>query len=295
MTAPHPDLVLDAKADVGEAPVWCVRSQTLFWIDITVGDLHQFDPSTGQDRVWNMGEPIGFVALTAQNHVILALSSGLYRFNPITNKRTLVSPIDVGALRCRFNEGCVDSRGRVIVGSMRTNGDHVAHGDGTVYAFDGVDTRTALTGFHLINGMAISNDGHTAYASDSLPRIRRIWAYDYDPDDGVWSNRREFFDTRNVAGRPDGATIDSDGCYWMAGIGGWEIVRITPTGEVDMRIPMPVEKPTNVMFGGRDFKTLYITSLGGDIDQSRHQPHAGGIFSMEINGVQGVASRLADV
>ncbi len=293
MAAPHPDLVLDAKADVGEAPVWCVRSQTLFWIDINAGELHQFDPSSGQDTRWNMGEPIGFVALTKTTDVVVALSSGLYSFNTATGTRSVLSDLNVGALGCRFNEGCIDSRGRVIVGSMRTNGDHVTDPAGTLYTFDGNKTSTALTGFHLINGMAMSHDGRTAYASDSLPSIRRIWAYDYDPDDGVWSNKREFFDTRHVDGRPDGATIDSDGCYWMAGISGWELVRITPKGDVDMRIPMPIEKPTNVMFGGPDFRTLYVTSLGGDIDQSKHQPHAGGLFSLEIKGVQGVAPRLA--
>ncbi len=295
MAAPRPELVLDAKADIGEAPVWCVRSQTLFWIDINVGALHQFNPSTGKDTAWDMGEPIGFVALTQSSEVVVALSSGLYSFDPLTGARSLLSALNVGDQGCRFNEGCVDSQGRIIVGSMRTNGDHVSDPSGTVYAFDGTKTRAVLTGFHLINGMAISHDGRTAYASDSLPSIRRIWAYDYDPDDGIWSSKRAFFDTRSVSGRPDGATLDNDGCYWMAGISGWELVRITPNGVVDMRIPMPIEKPTNVMFGGPDFKTLYVTSLGGDIDKSKHQPHAGGLFSLEINGVQGVAPRLARV
>jgi len=293
MSAPHPDLVLDANADVGEAPVWCERSQTLFWIDINAGKLHRFDPSTGQDTSWNMGEPIGFVALTGTDDVLVALSSGIYSFNTNTASMTLRTPLNVGSLGCRFNEGCIDNHGRMIVGSMRTDGHHVDDPAGTIYSITGSDITTPLTGFHLINGMAISHDGRTAYVSDSLPSIRKIWAYDYDGDDGIWSNKREFFDTQNVNGRPDGATIDSDGCYWMAGISGWELVRLSPKGAIDMRIPMPIEKPTNVMFGGADYKTLYITSLGGDIDQTQHQPHAGGIFAMKIDGVQGVAPRLA--
>ena len=62
-------------------------------------------------------------------------------------------------------------------------------------------------------------------------------------------------------GRPDGGTVDADGCYWMAGVSGWQVYRITPAGKVDMVIDMPVEKPTKPMFGGPGLDTLYVTSL----------------------------------
>ena len=59
----------------------------------------------------------------------------------------------------------------------------------------------------------------------------------------------------------DGATVDADGCYWMAGFGGWQVVRITPDGRADRIIEMPVEKPSKVMFGGAALDTLYVTSI----------------------------------
>ena len=55
---------------------------------------------------------------------------------------------------------------------------------------------------------------------------------------------------------PDGGTIDADGCYWMAGVGGWQLVRFTPAGKVDMIIDMPVEKPSKIAFGGADLASL---------------------------------------
>ena len=145
--------------------------------------------------------------------------------------------------------------------------------------------------FFVLNGLTFSPDGKTSYISDSNPSIRKIWAFDYDPNNSEWSNRRLFFDTRSVRGRPDGGSMDTDSCYWMAGVGGWELVRITPNGKVDMRVKMPIEKPTRIAFGGTNFDTLYVTSIGpngitpGTFEK---QPDAGGIFALTIPGVQGV-------
>jgi len=99
-----------------------------------------------------------------------------------------------------------------------------------------------------------------------------------------------FFDSRQVDGRPDGGTVDSEGCYWMAGVGGWELVRLTPEGAVDMRIPMPVERPTRIAFGGRDLDTLYVTSISEKISPGTEdrQPHAGGVFALRVPGVTGL-------
>ena len=82
-----------------------------------------------------------------------------------------------------------------------------------------------------------------------------------------------------------------DGCYWMAGVSGWELVRITPDGKVDMEIEMPIEKPTRIAFGGKDLDTLYVTSIGQSNitpGTESQQPHAGGLFALQIPGVQGI-------
>jgi sugar lactone lactonase YvrE len=107
-------------------------------------------------------------------------------------------------------------------------------------------------------------------------------------DDAAWSNKRVFLDTNGLAGRPDGGAMDSEGCYWMAGVSGWELVRITPEGKVDMEIAMPVEKPTRIAFGGPNMDTLFVTSLGFDVTEGTHQPQAGGLFALQVPGVTGV-------
>ena len=283
------DCVLDAKANIAESAVWCSEKQALYWVDIPEGILHCFDPSDGSNQSWPMGEALGCFALTNRFTLILALSSGFYEFDPATNKKTFVSGPDAGALKQRFNDGSTDPAGRFYANTMRTNGDHVNDASGALYSLDNDFTmRKIMGGFHIPNGMAFAPDGRTAYISDSFPTVRTIWAYDYDLTDGNWSNQRVFFDTNGRPGRPDGGTIDADGCYWMAGVSGWELVRITPEGKVDMAIEFPVEKPTKIAFGGANMDTMFVTSLGGDITEGTHQPNAGGLFALKVPGVTGI-------
>ena len=102
----------------------------------------------------------------------------------------------------------------------------------------------------VTNGCAFSPDGNIFYFSDSEASVRTIWACDHDAASGALTNRRVFVDTHGLAGRPDGGAVDAEGCYWMAGIGGWQLVRFTPAGTVDRIVEVPVEKPTKVAFGG---------------------------------------------
>ena len=100
-----------------------------------------------------------------------------------------------------------------------------------------------------------------------------------------------FVDTHGLAGRPDGGTVDADGCYWMAGVGGWQLVRFTPAGKVDLIVEVPVEKPTKIAFGGAALDVIYVTSIGMPLTPGteERQPQAGGIFALRVPGVSGLA------
>jgi len=164
---------------------------------------------------------------------------------------------------------------------------------GAVYRLDpdGSCTRM-MDGFWTINGMAFSPDGTKFYFSDSTAKVRTIWVADYDPDTGTMGPRRVFFDTKDLAGRPDGGAVDAEGFYWMAGITGGELVRFTPAGAIDRIVPMPVKRLTKLAFGGPDLSTGYVTSLGGNNwQESGDAPESGGLFELAL-GIKGqVANR----
>ena len=52
----------------------------------------------------------------------------------------------------------------------------------------------------------------------------------------------------------------------VAGIEGSEIYRFDSNGEIDTVIPVPVEKPTKIVFGGNNLQSIYVTSIGKDFE-----------------------------
>ncbi len=277
--------VLDCRAAIGEGAIWSVEEQVLYWVDIMGPTLNRFDPASGLNISWDMPSPIGCFALSAPGEAVVALCEGFHHFDFATRALRLIADPEPNKPGNRFNDGTVDPAGRFWAGTMPIAGPGDAP-EGSLYCLDlDGSARLVESPFWVQNGLAFSPDGRTMYVSDSYVKIRTIWAYDYDPDSGVPRNQRVFFDTRGVAGRPDGAAMDVDGCYWMAGVGGWQLVRITPRGEVDRIIDMPVEKPTKIAFGGRDLDVMYVTSIAQDIDPAQHE--AGNLFAVHA-GVQGL-------
>lgn len=279
--------VVKSRSKVGEGAVWDEINQVLWWVDIPFGLIHRFDPSNGENVTYEFGEPVGCLAVREVGGLIVAAKNGFYFFAPTTGEKEFLCNPEAHLPDNRFNDGATDNQGRFWAGTMKDAGERQALG--RFYRFGTDHTCTAWgEPVYTTNGMSFSPDGRIMYFSDSDPSSRTIWAADYDPDTGQPSNPRVFFDTKHIAGRPDGGTVDADGCYWMAGVGGWQLVRITPQGKIDRIIDMPVEKPSKPMFGGKNLDTLFVTSIGGNLTEGRDQPDAGGLFAISGLGVKGI-------
>lgn len=284
------DCVVDAHAQTGEGAFWDVERQCLWWVDIPEGEVHKFDPSSGKDECHKLDEAVGCLAPTIKGDLILATRSGFWRFDPETGQKTALHDPEADQPANRFNDGTTDIKGRFWAGTMKSDGTP-ATPVGAFYRLDADLTSTKwVDGIYTTNGLAFSPDGKTMYSADSNAAVQTIWASDYDIESGEPGERRPFFDAQAVAGRPDGGTVDADGCYWMAGVGGWQLVRLTPKGEIDRIIDLPVDRPSKPMFGGRNLDILFVTSIGAGLspeDQAK-QPNAGGLFAVTGLGVQGL-------
>lgn len=62
----------------------------------------------------------------------------------------------------------------------------------------------------------------------------------------------------------------------------------TPRGKADRTIRLPVAKPAMLAFGGRDLRTIYVTSIRPRNRDLSDQPQAGGVFVVEGAGIQGL-------
>ncbi|MEM6761925.1 MAG: SMP-30/gluconolactonase/LRE family protein [Pseudomonadota bacterium] len=286
---PNVECVHDAKAIVGESAIWDADTARLYWADIDAGKIHVFDPAKGPERVLEVGERVGCLAIRESGGAIIGTESGVYAL-ALTDGAVerLVDP-EADRPQNRFNDSCTDRQGRWWFGSVGMTKPQAP--TAAFYRMDHHGTVTRwLDGIYTTNGLAFSPDGRTMYFSDSHPDVRTIWAADYDVDDGEPGERRVFFDTRAVAGRPDGGTVDADGCYWMAGVSGWQLVRITPAGEVDMTIDLPVERPSKPAFGGGGLDTLYVTSISAGTTPGTTQDKAGGLFAVTGLPAKGLPS-----
>ncbi|OAE98931.1 gluconolactonase [Bradyrhizobium centrolobii] len=276
-----------ASTDIlGETPLWCDRSRKLWWIDID-GRLHQsFDPATGAHHVTSYDcQFLGSQALTTDGSHLLARNLTLHHRSTGRDPSDQVIEVESG-LDNRLNDGRVDARGRLWIGTM----DNQLHRpNGALYRVTG-DGQVARIFSDVIvtNGIAFSPDNRTLYFTDT--RRYCTWMFDFDLDDGVISNRRVFADYSASKERPDGACVDVDGGLWTAFFSGGRVVRYRPDGTIDTVIPLPVTNPTCLSFGGSDLKTLFVTARKFlDEQQLSIEPQAGHLLA-----IQGVAQGLAE-
>jgi L-arabinonolactonase len=281
--------VLPARAQLGECPVWSAAEARLYWVDIDGRAVHRYDPATGLDEQRAAPGRPGSLALTATpGRLLVAIERRLAFIDwPSGAWLDWIALEPDGGRGNRLNDGRCDPAGRFWVGSMF---DPAAAGraTGLLHRIDRDGTAvTVRSAIGVSNGLAFSPDGRTMYFADT--HRDTVWAYDYDLDTGDATNERVFLDFSSLPGRPDGACVDEDGCYWSACVFGSMVIRVTPAGAIDRRIVVPVKKPTMPAFGGPGLSTLFITTIGGggSHPDDPTQPDAGGLFAVDA-GVRGL-------
>ena len=278
------ELIVDARNAVGECPVWVPEENALYWVDIPNGGLQKWSAASGHVAAWKAPQMLACIARTTAGNWVAGMETGFFQLTPHNDgslDTTPLASVEHPRPDMRLNDGRCDRQGRFWAGSMVLNMAANAV-DGTLYRYSAgqcgpLDAQ--LSGFIVPNGLGFSPDGRTLYLSDSHPSIQQIWAFDYDIDTGTPSNRRVFVDMNQYCGRPDGAAVDAQGCYWICANDAGLIHRFTPEGKLDRSLTVPVKKPTMCAFGGSRLDTLFVTSIrpGDDHDP---QSLAGGVFAL---------------
>lgn len=274
------EVALKITASLGECPRWDDQDGLLYWIDINAGQLHRFNPATGKDDYLVFDEEIGCFSLREQGGFLLAMRSGFYTLDDWNTKRTFICDPEEGMDKNRFNDGRADPKGRMFAGSVYPPKDY---GGASIYSLTPAGEVKKWVGELLTaNGIAFSPDGRRFYYADTPSHA--IQQCDYDLETGTVSNCRLFHQFPHGQGRPDGAAVDSEGCYWTALYEGGRIVRLNPAGEILQEISVPAKCPTMVAFGDTDLKTLYITSVGGRPEEElKAFPDSGSLFKVRVD------------
>jgi L-arabinonolactonase len=269
---------------LGESPIWSVKEQALYWVDLKAGIIHRWHPATNDQQSFTLGFSIGCLGLRRKGGLVMGTKHGFMFWDAQKGAAPIVDPIaDQPAMR--FNDGKVDPRGRFYAGTMHNTDTKLQSGD--LYRLDADSSCHVVdSGLRCPNGIGWSLDRKTMYFTDSP--LRTIYAFDYDIATGRIENRRPFITVAENDGTPDGMTVDSQGFIWSCHWGGWKITRYDPAGNVERVVAMPVERPTSCAFGGKNLDELYITSAALNITPAERakQPFAGDVFRL-LPGVKG--------
>ena len=277
------ECVADVGAVLGEGPVWVAAEQALYWVDINGRKIFRLDQA-GKRQEWPTPMRVGSILPRAGGGFIAGTDQGIAFVDLDSNRFEVFASPEQHLPNNRFNDGKVDPRGRFWAGTMD---DREQGSAGTLYRVDPDLRCTAIdTGYGITNGPAFTRGGWMMFHNDTARQV--TYAYEIDSN-GNASNRLAFLRFGEGDGYPDGMTVDSEGCLWIAFWGAWCLRRFSIDGELLQTIELPVEQPTSCTFGGPDLDRLYVTSATKSLDPAAlaMQPNAGGLF-MLVPGVRGI-------
>lgn len=229
---------------VGECPFWIPKISAWSWVDNKSGYLYLKGIGTVQRL--QSEHHIMFAAPVGDQDWCIATSEGV--FCGLNQRR----PISQSKLRDqRYNDGKIDSMGRLWIGSVGLMPELVA---GALYCVD-EDIVCVDADLNICNGIAFSADSRFLFLVDTGRRL--IYVYDFDVVAGKIENRRVFCDLAGQTGKPDGIAFGPNGSLYCAMWDGACLLEILPNGRVCKAIPTPVIRPTSIAFGDRH---LIVTS-----------------------------------
>ncbi|MDP6776069.1 MAG: SMP-30/gluconolactonase/LRE family protein [Candidatus Latescibacteria bacterium] len=275
----QPELIADYACKTGEGPIWHPLENRLYWLDIPAGRMFRYDPADGTHEPCYGGDVVGGFTIQADGALLLFMARCTVKIWRDGRLTTLIEGIP-GEEEARFNDVIADPVGRVFCGTMAT-----ANRPGRLYRLDtDGEISEVVQNVGCSNGMGFTLDQSRMYYTDST--AHEITLFDYDSATGAIDNRRSFVTVDPDDGIPDGMTVDAEGYVWSARWDGGCLVRYTPEGEEEQRIPFPARKVSSVTFGGPDCDQMYVITAGGD-NKPEEGEGAGALFRV-AKGVHGV-------
>lgn len=272
---------LPSGSGLGESPLYRASDDTFFFVDIQNHLVHSVPAARGWEarRTYRFdkcitrlhtvaGRPDLLAVQTKLGLALLSLATGALQ--PITDIRHRDAGLDA---KVRMNDGGIDARGRWWAGTMALDeatplgrlwcvadpGGVGRRGPGQTPAVREIE---GLVDTPVPNGPVWSPDDTTMYAAETPGG--RLFRYDYDVATGAARNKRLFAQLAD-GGLPDGAAVDVQGHVWVAANAQGKLVRYSPAGEAVAVCAVPGARMTSCpAFGGRDMKTLFITSIAAE-------------------------------
>ncbi|KAK3927133.1 Regucalcin [Frankliniella fusca] len=305
-----------------EGPVWDPLTGGLYFVDIAADRLLYYDPKAGDVHGVTLDGPVSPVLVLPGGDLVVGVGRQLRRLDwaalnfssilPLITTPEILATVEKDKPGNRFNDGNVDTLGRVWIGTMGPEPvvGQVTPDQGSLYRItvlsrsghlnqaaptmgQAVDVTTVLRPVSISNGLVWNREQTLMYYIDTP--TRRVDVFDFNLSEGTLGARSTAFDfeANNVTGNPDGMTIDADGNLWVACFGGSQVIKVDPHRHTLLdSIAIPASQVTSVELGGplvAGGDTLYVTSMrkGLSEDELAREPLAGAVFALTGLGVCG--------
>lgn len=244
-----------------EGPAWNAENKSLYFSNCYGGWISKIHNSKHDTFLVATSKLLPFEktnGMTSHNGMLYACDFGkgaILEFSK--NGRTNIYAANYNGKRFNNpNDLAFDKKGNLYFTDPKSYGKDKF--DGRVFMVKENTKEVVLIkdGLAFPNGIAFTEDGKNLFICESAQN--RILRFDVLPD-GKIINKNIFIVLEH--GDPDGIAFDNKGNLYVAHFGTGHLFVINSQGEIIRKITTPGKKPTNIEFGGKDMKTLYLTEV----------------------------------
>lgn len=284
---------IPSQCFLGEGPLWIAKLGCFFWVDIEKGNLHRYHLVTEQLEIRHFPHRLAVVLEGQNGKLILGLDRRLVRYDWETEVIEELCEVESDLTLNRFNDGKVDPKGRIWIGTLSTL---FTEGAGSLYRI-GPDfqPKVQLENLTISNGMAWTADQKTFFFIDTP--TKKIQEFAFDPKSGAIEFRRIAVEIPEGLGFPDGMCIDREGMLWVAHYAGSGVYCWNPkTGDLVDKIELPVPNVTSCCLGGENLDIMLVTTAQENLtgDDLKNFPQSGDVFlvKLEVGGLESFQAEI---
>ncbi|MEE9432112.1 MAG: SMP-30/gluconolactonase/LRE family protein [Melioribacteraceae bacterium] len=244
-----------------EGPAWDVASNSVYLSNCNGGWISRVNGNVHDTFLVASNEPLSFEktnGMTFHNGYLFACEYGNGEVLKISRDGKIEIFVDnfQGEKFNRPNDLAFDKKGNLYFTDPKSYGKDKP--DGRIFRRDAITKEVILLQDSLTfpNGIAFTKDGKNLFVCESAQS--RILKFDVQ-EDGKITNKTEFIVL--PGGDPDGIAFDKKGNLYVAHYGTGTLFIINSSGKIIQEIKTPGNKPTNVEFAGKDFRTLFLTEV----------------------------------
>ena len=98
---------------LGEGPLWNLKEQAIYWVDIEGKKIQRYYPETKKYESFDVPQRVCLMAFREQGGLICGTEDGFYFWDTSSQTMEFITNPEKGKAGARFNDGKVDRKGRL--------------------------------------------------------------------------------------------------------------------------------------------------------------------------------------